>query len=182
MCFEKDRENEKETISPEDLDDLLSLQATGHEVFDTFMRARALSDFGHYEEAITCWEKVIAKKPDFAEGYYNLGLAHAGLGRHEDAIGALKQSIRIKPNECAGAYLELGRVYGQQERFPEAAEAIQQAIQLKPDFVDAHMQLCIVYSTLGNIDLAVGEYHAVKKLDPEKAAELIEMFTDERED
>jgi len=45
-----------------------------------------------------------------ADAHYNLGVAYVNLGRHQEAIDAYKQAIRITPDD-AGAHSLLGVAY-----------------------------------------------------------------------
>ncbi len=87
----------------------------------------------------------IAQESRDAQSYFNKGVAHQQAGRHQEAIEAYKQAIKIQP-DALSAYLNLGLVYGALGRYEEAIEATKTVIQLKPDIADAHFQL-------GNIDI-----------------------------
>ena len=46
-------------------------------------------------------------KPDYADAYYNMGMALQDQGKLEEAIGAYNKAIAIKP-DYAGAYYNMG--------------------------------------------------------------------------
>lgn len=56
--------------------------------------ALALSDFN---EAETCFQKVIQAEPRDAAAWCNLGIARAGQIRRADALSALEEALRINP-------------------------------------------------------------------------------------
>ena len=60
--------------------------------------------------AINFFEQAIKINSDYAEAYYNLGIAYYDLGRYQDAIDAYKQAVRIKPDDDE-AHCNLGRAY-----------------------------------------------------------------------
>ena len=49
-------------------------------------------DQGNLEEAIEAYNKALAIKPDYAEAYYNMGMALQDQGELEEAIECLQQS------------------------------------------------------------------------------------------
>jgi len=75
--------------------------------------------------------------PDYAIDHLVLGLRYKDLGRHEEAIEAYKQAIRIKP-DYVDAHIWLGNAYSDLARYEEAVSAYQQAINIKPDNASAY--------------------------------------------
>jgi hypothetical protein len=52
---------------------------------------------GDFERAIVSYDRVIAVKPDFADGYSNRGASFAALSRPNDALANFDQAIAIDP-------------------------------------------------------------------------------------
>ncbi len=77
---------------------------------------------GNHAEAITKFNEVIAKVPNCAECYYNIGVAHTRLSKPAEAEAAFKKAIEIKP-DSADAYTGLANLYNAQKKFDLAAEA-----------------------------------------------------------
>ena len=69
-----------------------------------------------------------AWRPENSQLYYNLGGAYLFLGRDNEAITALQQSIKIRPT--AGAYSNLGTAMFAWRRFAEAASNYREAVKL----------------------------------------------------
>ncbi len=72
---------------------------------DWFNNAQAFGDGdgGKYinpRKAIECLNKAIKLKPDFAEAYYNRGIAYAVIGQHLRAIEDFNEAIRLKPDDA----------------------------------------------------------------------------------
>jgi tetratricopeptide (TPR) repeat protein len=84
---------------------------------------------GNHDEAITKFNEVIAKVPNCAECYYNIGVAHTQKQRPTEAEAAFKKAIEINPNS-ADAYTGLANLYNAQKKFDLAAEASAKASQL----------------------------------------------------
>ena len=77
---------------------------------------------GNHAEAITKFNEVIAKVPNCAECYYNIGVAQTRLQKPAEAEAAFKKAIEIKP-DSADAYTGLANLYNAQKKFDLAAEA-----------------------------------------------------------
>jgi tetratricopeptide (TPR) repeat protein len=132
---------------------------------DRLFRARKL------EPAAEAYQQAIKLEPHNAQAYAGLGFAYGAMGRYPQAVEAFKHAIRLQPNAPL-AYGGLGTSYHMLRRYQESKDAFQQAIRLKPDFAEAHYGLGRTYLMLGNRDGAVAEYHVLKTLDPQSAAEL----------
>jgi predicted Zn-dependent protease len=77
---------------------------------------------GNHAEAITKFNEVIAKVPNCAECYYNIGVAQTRLSKPAEAEAAFKKTIELKP-DSADAYTGLANLYNGQKKFDLAAEA-----------------------------------------------------------
>jgi len=77
-------------------------------------------------------------KQDYAETYYNLGIAYQKSGRYNEAIKAYKKVIELEPSD-AEAHYALGWNYSKLNRHNEAIEALNQAIRLDPDYFEAYL-------------------------------------------
>lgn len=81
------------------------------------------------KEAITYFEKVTQIAPNFAQGYFNYGIALKTSGRFTEAIAAYQKAICLEP-DYADAHQNLGVVLMKVGYFPEAIASFTTAIQL----------------------------------------------------
>jgi tetratricopeptide (TPR) repeat protein len=93
-----------------------------------------------WQDAVTLWSDAVSKSPQHARAHNNWGLALAGLGRHQEAVGHYQQALRIKP-DYPEAHNNWGSALAIQRRLPEAAEQYRRALRLKPDFSAARDNL-----------------------------------------
>ena len=63
---------------------------------------------------------------------FTYGFALQAQGKLDDAIGAYREAIRLKP-DYAEAFYNLGSVLNELGRFDEADQALDEARRLKPD-------------------------------------------------
>ena len=83
---------------------------------------------GRHDEAIAKFSEVVAKMPQCADCYYNMGVAHANKQDYAQAETAFKKAIELRP-DSADAYTGLAGVYNAQKKFDLAAEASTKASQ-----------------------------------------------------
>ncbi len=81
------------------------------------------------KEAIACFEKVTQIAPNFAQGYFNYGIALKTSGCFTEAIAAYQRAIALDP-DYADAHQNLGVVLMKVGYFPEAIASFSKAIQL----------------------------------------------------
>jgi len=81
------------------------------------------------QEAIAYFEKVTQIAPNFAQGYFNYGIALKTSGRFTEAITAYQKAISLEP-DYADAHQNLGVVMMKVGYFPEAITSFTTAIQL----------------------------------------------------
>ncbi len=58
------------------------------------------------EEAVACYERALAIKPNYAEAHYNLGCALRALGRTDEALAHYRMALAFKPDYIAAGLRE----------------------------------------------------------------------------
>jgi len=101
-----------------------------HVVFEILGLAAA--QLKKYEIAEKSFQKLIRLKPDYAQGYYNLGNVLLSIGKVENAATAYSQAIGKMPG-FLDAYLNLGICLTRQEKFDQAIETYRKAAKVAPD-------------------------------------------------
>ena len=122
-------------------------------------------DFG---TAVTAYSTVTRSLPDFAEGYFNLGLALQQAGRLDESRGALEKALRLKPG-LHGANLFLGIVAYRQNRFKDAESSLSRETRLDPRNAKAFMWLGVCRLAQDDPHGAIQPLDKAYELDPTDA-------------
>ncbi len=79
-----------------------------------------------YEQALACFEQVVARRPNDAPAYSNIGYCQFRLGRREEALAGYLRARELAPDDphyacdLASVYLKIGRIDLAQRIFTEA--------------------------------------------------------------
>jgi tetratricopeptide (TPR) repeat protein len=125
---------------------------------------------GKFGAALHVLGSALMLKPRDARTLFNLGLAHNGLGQHEQAVAAFKKSLELAPSSEAAQYnlgtllLKVGDVRG-------ALPPLHKAIRLNPQFSDALYNLAAAYALSGERDHALQWLQQVIQLNRSLASE-----------
>jgi len=115
-----------------------------------------------WEQAVPPLEKFVeirSKAPtanmdtSLETALYFLGSSYINLNRHQDAIPALTQAVKINATDADAFYL-LGQAYAQDGQHEEAVRSYGEAARFVPDFVEAYQGMAESYTALGKADYA----------------------------
>ena len=128
---------------------------------------------GQHDEAIAKFNEVIAKVPNCADCYYNIGVAHTQRQRPAEAEAAFKKTIELKP-DSAEAYTGLANLYNGQKKFDLAAEASAKASQYSGGAAgggsaEASFNQGVILFNSGKFAEAKPQFEAAVKADPNMA-------------
>ena len=87
-------------------------------------------------KAVAAYHKIIDQNPKDDVAFYNLGRAYSKLNKDEDAEKALKQAVKLKPDDTE-YQTELGDILIKLAQYPEAVVALKKAIELDPENLTA---------------------------------------------
>jgi len=121
-----------------------------------------------FDAAIDSYKQALKIKPDYAEAYYNMGVALNDKGDPKAAIESYKQALKIKP-DYAEAYNNMG-VALNDKGDPEAAiESYKQALKIKPDYAEAYNNIGNVLKDQGDLEAAIDSYKQAININPDYA-------------
>jgi len=127
-------------------------------------KGRKLTEQGQYDQAIKAFYEEIARYPQRAEAWRELGVAYYEKGDLLKAEDALKQANGMNPDSRTNLYL--GLVYERQEMNDRAIAAYGAALGLDPsgktaNMIRAHLDQLVVRQMRGEVDQALQNEEAI---------------------
>jgi protein involved in polysaccharide export with SLBB domain/Tfp pilus assembly protein PilF len=113
-----------------------------------------------------------------AQKHYDSAVALSEAGRFEEAIGAFKQSLKLKPDDPQTNFT-LGMTYSKSKSYQEAFESFKRAVRLKPDWPEAHFRLGMTSYVLGKRTQSLSEYKKLLELKSPFANVLYRIIQEE---
>lgn len=113
-----------------------------------FDRGVRLAERGNYQRALTYFEEVMQREPDYALAYANIGFCHYKLGAAGDAQRAYEQAQELDPND-PDTYYELGCIHHGQGQRNAALECFRETLRLQPNHAEAYSAMEQVRIELG---------------------------------
>ena len=89
-----------------------------------------------FEKAVAAYKKIIAKNKEDDAAYYNLGRSYNKLDEDEDAAKALKEAVKLKPEEAL-YQTEYGAILIKLAQYDEAVRALKKALEIDPENSEA---------------------------------------------
>ena len=132
-----------------------------------------------FDAAIDSYQQALRIKPDYADAYYNMGIALKNKGDLEAAIDSYQQALRIKP-DYADAYYNMGIALKDKGDLEAAIDSYQQALRIKPDYADAYNNMGIALKDKGDLEAAIDSYQQALRIKPDYAyakANLVKLLT-----
>jgi tetratricopeptide (TPR) repeat protein len=119
-----------------------------------------------YARAVPIFEKVVAIKPDYVDGYINIALAQFSYEKYEPAMKNLERALALSPNNARALFYR-GTIYRIQGKLDPAIADFQEVVKQYPRFRDGHRELGFIYYQQKKYDLARQRYEAVQQIDPD---------------
>ena len=135
----------------------------------TYIQANEMAKQREYEKAIKAYDRVIEIDRDFADAYYNRGVAKVRLKEFREAIKDFDKAIELKPDDIF-CYLNRGVAKDQIKEFREAIEDFDKAIDLDPEYPYSYVNRGIAKAKLGEHKDAVEDFDKAIALKPDDSA------------
>jgi len=94
---------------------------------------------GMSQERIEQFKKVLEMDPNDEVIRFGLGKLYAEAGKHEEAVGQLREVLRLKP-EYSAAYLEMAKSLRAIQRTGEATAILVQGLEVAQRKGDLHVR------------------------------------------
>lgn len=123
---------------------------------------------GDCAEAIRCFTRAIALRPDYVEAYVNRCVAYDRSGEYALSLPDAEKAVVLKPGN-AQAYNNRGTAYARNGRFAEAIRDYDKALTLKPDYAGAwcNRGVAFVNSNASKLPEAIRNFDTAITLAPD---------------
>ena len=114
-------------------------------------------------KAVEFAEKAVRINPRLSHAHQFLGGAYSTLGRYDEAIKAMKEAVKLEPNN-AGAHGSLARAYWLGKgMIDEAIVELEHAVSINPEAGYSYLQLVFLQTLMGNYTRAeAAAKHAIE--------------------
>ncbi len=137
---------------------------------DLYDRGVAAASAGEHREAVECFTRAIAHRPDVAAAYRGRAASLVQLRRAGEALADLDRVVRIKPHDPLGYYERAGLRLAQ--RMPmDAVADCDIALELDQGWAPAYGLRAQAHAAAGNSPQALIDFAAAIEQEPDRAAE-----------
>ena len=120
-----------------------------------FAKGKALFEQGNYVKARLEFKNAIQIDPQFADGYYMLGMTELKEKNLRQAFGAFSKSVQLNPDQLE-AQLQIGRLLLSALKFEETMKKANLILDKEPDNPDAILLKASVNIVTGELKAAIG--------------------------
>ena len=151
-----------------------------HKLFESIKKAHYKQTCNYlnnkqYDYAISEFNKLINKDPNFIDAYCGLGRAYLEKGNLRDAENYANTALKLDENyqpvlelleDIRQAYYNRGRDHLDNRRYDEAIAAFKETINKYSSFIEAYCGLARAYLGKGNLVMAGRSVRSAYELDP----------------
>jgi hypothetical protein len=118
-------------------------------------------------EAIAAYKRILARWPDLADSWFNLGVLQRNQRQLEEALASYQKALDYRISSPEEVHLNRAVIYSDYLRQEAAAEReLQQALARNPAYVPALLNLANLNEDLGRRSEASALYERILTLDP----------------
>ena len=128
-----------------------------------------------FNDAISCYKKLLSHEPDNTQAYFNLGCCYLALGQFDQAINAFDQTLTYQPSALPALY-NIGYTYKTAGKLPEAIEIYQHILAYHDDYEPAQLALGFAYLTYGDFNNGWHQHERYLKKSGKNGDELRELL------
>lgn len=101
----------------------------------------------HYPQALQAFNRIVEKKPDFAEGWNRRATLYYLMGEYQKSLDDIGRTLKLEPRHF-GAISGMGLVDIKLERMEDAAKAYERYLAIDPQNRDARDTLEMINDVL----------------------------------
>ena len=122
-----------------------------------------------YADAVNAFSEVIKLRPDYSDGYVNIGLADILWEKYGSARMSLEKALSLNPDSARGLYYMA--LVERREAHPDRAIAdLQEVVAKFPRSRDARRELGVSYYQQHRLEDARTQFEALQAIDPDDVA------------
>ena len=130
-----------------------------------------LQQLGFNQAAVDAYKIAISFRRNFVDAYYNMGVAYGrleedGVDTLENALGALKQSVRLDPEFIHG-YIALSAAYIKKKEYKKALDILTRAILIDSKNPNVHYHIGIACRATKDYEKAATSLYRSVSLKPD---------------
>ncbi len=125
-----------------------------------------LSELGRYGDALTAFDKAVARNPRFFAAYPNRALAREKRGQVKGALEDYETALRLRPRDV-GSLIGRGVLYLKRGVLDLALKDFETAARLDRKSLDAQYNLGLTYLALGRNGQAASAFTAALRIAPD---------------
>jgi Flp pilus assembly protein TadD len=129
----------------------------------------AYLDQALYPDAINAFSQVVKLRPDYADGYTNIGLTDIAWWKFASARESIDQALKLRPNNARALYY-LALVERRDGHFDAEVADLEKVVEQYPQSRDARRELGVSYYQLDRSEDAVKQFKALQAIDPDDLA------------
>jgi Flp pilus assembly protein TadD len=122
-----------------------------------------------YEDSINAFEQVTKLRPDYKDGFINVGLTYIEWEKYDEARKPLEKALAIAPGDARALYymalVERRARHSEAEVFD-----LEEVVAQYPECRDARRELGISYYQQHRPDEAIEQFKALQAIDPDDLA------------
>ena len=129
----------------------------------------AFLDQLQYADSIDAFQHVVKLRPDYADGYINIGLTKIEWEKYHDARSSLEKALSLTPDNARALYYLA--LVERREGNPDAELAdLKEVVRQYPQARDARRELGIHYYQQHKYQEARQQFEALQAIDPDDLA------------
>jgi predicted O-linked N-acetylglucosamine transferase (SPINDLY family) len=124
------------------------------------------------DEALACFDSVIAMKADFAEAHFSRGNVLSGLRRFAEAAASFDKAIAIDPRHVSALYNK-GHALHELGRLADAIACYDNVLAVQPAHAPALCNRGAAFKDLREVERAIADFDLALAIDPSQASSWI---------
>lgn len=120
---------------------------------------------GQWQTAETAFTRCTELRPNFAGGYFNLGLVRLQEKSWDEALTSFGRALKLSP-DMRGANMFAGVASYRLNEYPQAMKFLEREVRLDPSNATAYMWLGVTQMANGDPDAAGASLDKANKLKP----------------